>query len=88
MPRLGFRRQVEAVSFPQPDRPDVPSLEAHAREQFAIGDKAWQTYRGLHAEAQEERLAEEVEAKRASVRWGCCNEEAQPQLTHCTASPA
>src|ERR1700761_8172584 len=42
----------------QPDRPDVPSLEAHAREQFAIGDKAWQTYRGLHAEAEEERLAE------------------------------
>jgi methyl-accepting chemotaxis protein-1 (serine sensor receptor) len=54
----------------QPDRPDVASLETRAREQFAIGDKAWQSYRALPAEPEEERLAEAVEAKRALAMNG------------------
>jgi methyl-accepting chemotaxis protein-1 (serine sensor receptor) len=54
----------------QPDRPDAASLEARAREQFAIGDKAWQSYRALPAEPEEERLAEAVEAKRALAMNG------------------
>ena len=54
----------------QPDRPDAASLEARAREQFAIGDKAWQSYRALPAEPEEERPAEAVEAKRALAMNG------------------
>ncbi|WP_213765416.1 methyl-accepting chemotaxis protein [Caballeronia sp. dw_19] len=54
----------------QPDRPDIATLEGHAREQFAIGDKAWQSYRALSAEPQEEQLAEAVEAKRALAMNG------------------
>ncbi|MFL9902541.1 methyl-accepting chemotaxis protein [Paraburkholderia fungorum] len=54
----------------QPDRPDIASLEAHAREQFEIGDKGWQTYRALHVDSQEEQLAEAVEAKRALAMNG------------------
>ncbi|HTJ94719.1 MAG TPA: methyl-accepting chemotaxis protein [Pararobbsia sp.] len=48
----------------KPDRPDIKTLEDRAREQFAIGDQAWQAYRALPAEADEKQLAEAVEAKR------------------------
>jgi methyl-accepting chemotaxis protein I, serine sensor receptor len=54
----------------QPDRPDIASLEEHAREQFAIGDKAWQSYRALPAEAEEKRLSDEVEDKRSLAMNG------------------
>ena len=54
----------------QPDRPDVASLEARAREQIAIGDQAWQTYRAMPAEPEEQQLAEAVEAKRALAMNG------------------
>ena len=54
----------------QPDRTDIASLEVRAREQFAIADKAWQTYRALPAEPDEQRLAEAVEAKRTLAMNG------------------
>lgn len=54
----------------KPDRPDIASLETHAREQFAIADKAWQDYRALPAESQERQLADAVEAKRSLAMSG------------------
>ncbi|MBB5426649.1 methyl-accepting chemotaxis protein-1 (serine sensor receptor) [Paraburkholderia atlantica] len=51
----------------QPDRADIASLQQHAREQFAIGDKAWQAYRALPSDAQERQLADALEAKRAQA---------------------
>jgi methyl-accepting chemotaxis protein-1 (serine sensor receptor) len=54
----------------QPDRPDIASLEQHAREQFEIADKAWRSYRALSASAKEAELSEQVEAKRAAVMGG------------------
>ena len=54
----------------QPDRPDIMSLEGHAREQFEIGDKAWQDYRALASGAEEGQLAAAVEAKRAFAMNG------------------
>jgi methyl-accepting chemotaxis protein-1 (serine sensor receptor) len=53
-----------------PARPDAESLVKHAREQFAIADDAWKTYRALPADADEVKLAKEVEAKDAAVMAG------------------
>ncbi|MFM0736268.1 methyl-accepting chemotaxis protein [Paraburkholderia xenovorans] len=54
----------------QPDRADVATLEARAREQFSIGDEAWRTYRALSADPRQQPLAEAVEAKRALAMNG------------------
>ncbi|HEY4350114.1 MAG TPA: methyl-accepting chemotaxis protein [Paraburkholderia sp.] len=54
----------------QPDSPDVENLRQRAKEQFDIADKAWQTYRALPAGADEARISDEVEAKRAEAMSG------------------
>jgi methyl-accepting chemotaxis protein-1 (serine sensor receptor) len=54
----------------QPDSPDVANLQQRAKEQFDIADKAWQTYRALPAGADEARISDEVEAKRAEAMSG------------------
>ncbi|GAB7525828.1 methyl-accepting chemotaxis protein [Paraburkholderia sp. 2C] len=54
----------------QPDSPDVANLRQRAQEQFDVADKAWQTYRALPAGADEARLSDEVEAKRAAAMSG------------------
>ncbi|QYD69857.1 Tar ligand binding domain-containing protein [Paraburkholderia edwinii] len=54
----------------QPDSPDVANLQQRAKEQFDVADKAWQTYRALPAGADEARLSDEVEAKRAEAMSG------------------
>ncbi|MFC0399199.1 methyl-accepting chemotaxis protein [Paraburkholderia rhizosphaerae] len=53
-----------------PDSPDVPNLLQRAREQFDIADKAWQSYRALPAGADETRISDEVDAKRAVAMSG------------------
>jgi len=53
-----------------PSRPDAADLMKHARKQFAIADEAWKAYRALPADADETRLAEQVEAKRDAVMAG------------------
>jgi methyl-accepting chemotaxis protein-1 (serine sensor receptor) len=54
----------------KPDSPDVADLVVHAREQFDIADKAWQTYRALPAGDEEARVTQEADAKRAEVMAG------------------
>jgi len=53
-----------------PSRPDAASLAQQARAQFARADDAWKTYRALPADADETRLANDVEKRRAAVMAG------------------
>ncbi|CAB3763061.1 methyl-accepting chemotaxis protein [Paraburkholderia solisilvae] len=54
----------------QPDSPEVEDLRKRANEQFDIADNAWKTYRAQSAGADETRLADEVEARRAAAMSG------------------
>jgi len=53
-----------------PSRPDAADLVKHAREQFDIANEAWNAYRALPADADETRIAKEVEQKRDAVMAG------------------
>jgi methyl-accepting chemotaxis protein I, serine sensor receptor len=65
----GGRLVLDRISA-EPDSPDVANLLSHAREQFGLAEKAWQTYRALPAGPDETRIGEEVEAKRAAAMSG------------------
>lgn len=62
----------------QPDRADIASLEQHAREQFAIGDKGWQAYRALPSDGQERQLTDALEAKRIQAINGVAFPRSRP----------